>query len=99
MKAVKRTPADQLFSPSIETRDIRTEAHCLRAPLPCVPRFCLGPSNTPAAGTCEILHVQVGRRAVEVEVVLPDILAIVPLAVGEPEQALFQDRVPLVPQR
>ncbi len=47
----------------------------------------------------EILHVRVGGRAVEVEVVLLDILAMVPLAVGEPEQALFQDRVPLVPQR
>ena len=38
-------------------------------------------------------------RAVEVEVVLLDILAVVRLAVGEPEQALFQDRVALVPQR
>ena len=47
----------------------------------------------------EILHVRVRGRAVEVEVVLLDILAMVPLAVGEPEQALFQDRVPLVPQR
>ncbi len=47
----------------------------------------------------EILHVRMGRRAVEVEVVLLDILAMVPFAVGEPEQALFQDRVALVPQR
>jgi hypothetical protein len=47
----------------------------------------------------EILHVRVGGRAVEVEVVLLDILAVVPLAVREPEQVLFQDRVPLVPQR
>ena len=47
----------------------------------------------------EILHVRVGGRAVDVEVVLLDVLAVVRLAVGEPEQALFQDRVPLVPQR
>ena len=47
----------------------------------------------------EVLHVGVRRRAVEVEVVLLDILAMVRLAVGEPEQALFQDRVALVPQR
>ena len=47
----------------------------------------------------EVLHVGVRRRAVEVEVVLLDILAVVRLAVGEPEQALLQDRVALVPQR
>jgi hypothetical protein len=47
----------------------------------------------------EILHVRVGWRAVEVEVVLLDILAMVRLTVGEFEQALLQDRVPLVPQR
>src|SRR4029453_1844077 len=46
----------------------------------------------------EILHVRVGGRAVEVEVVLLDVLAVVRLTVGESEQALFQDRVPLVPQ-
>src|SRR5262245_58415520 len=38
-------------------------------------------------------------RTVEVEVVLLDILAVVSLAVREPKQALFQDRVSLVPQR
>ncbi len=47
----------------------------------------------------EVLHVRVGRRRVEVEVVLLDVLSVVPLAVGEPEHALLQDRVPLVPQR
>ena len=47
----------------------------------------------------EVLHVRVRRRAVEVEVVLLDVLAVVALAVGEPEQALLQDRVALVPQR
>src|SRR5687767_14725098 len=47
----------------------------------------------------EVLHVRVRRRAVEIEVVLLDILAVVRLAVGEPEQALFQNWIALVPQR
>ena len=47
----------------------------------------------------QILHVRVRRRAVDVEVVLLDVLAVVALAVGQPEQALLQDGVPLVPQR
>ena len=47
----------------------------------------------------EILHVRVRGRAVDVEVVLLDVFAVIRLAVGEPEQALFQNRVPLVPQR
>ena len=38
-------------------------------------------------------------RAVDVEVVLLHVLAVVALAVGEPEQPLLQDRVALVPQR
>ena len=44
------------------------------------------------------LHVRVGRRAVEVEVVLLDVLAVVAFAVREPEEALLQDRVVAVPQ-
>ena len=47
----------------------------------------------------EVLHVRVGGRAVDVEVVLLDVLAVVRLTVGEPEQALLQDGIPLVPQR
>ena len=47
----------------------------------------------------EVLHVGVRRRAVEVEVVLLHILAMIALVVREPEQALLQDRVALVPQR
>ena len=39
-----------------------------------------------------------GRRAVEVEVVLLDVLAVVALAVGQPEQAFLEDRVLAVPQ-
>jgi hypothetical protein len=47
----------------------------------------------------EKLHVRVGWRAVEVEVVLLDVLAVVALAVGEPEEALLEDGVLAVPQR
>ena len=47
----------------------------------------------------QILHVRVRRRAVEVEVVLLDVLAVVALAVGQAEGALLQDRVAAVPQR
>ena len=46
----------------------------------------------------EELHVRVGRRAVEVEVVLLDVLAVVAFAVREPEEPLLQDRVLAVPQ-
>src|SRR6266403_1713566 len=46
----------------------------------------------------EVLHVGVRWRALEVEVVLLDVLAMVRLAVGEPEEALLQNRVALVPQ-
>src|ERR1700730_18085878 len=40
-----------------------------------------------------------GRRAVDLEVVFLDVLAVVPLAVGQAEQALLEDRVLAVPQR
>ena len=46
----------------------------------------------------EVLHVRVRGRRVEVEVVLLDVLAVVPLAVGEPEEALLEDGVALVPE-
>ena len=46
----------------------------------------------------EVLHVRMGRRAVEVEVVLLDVLAVIALAVGQPEQAFLEDRVLAVPQ-
>ena len=46
----------------------------------------------------EVLHVRVGRRAVEVEVVLLHVLAVVPLAVGQAEEPLLEDRVLPVPQ-
>src|SRR5262249_46588158 len=47
----------------------------------------------------EELHVGVGRGAVEVEVVLLHVLAVVPLRVSEAEQPLLEDRVLPVPQR
>ena len=48
-----------------------------------------------------VLDFQVGmrRRAVEVEPVLLDVLAVVALGVGEAEHPLLQDRVGAVPQR
>src|SRR4029079_1961027 len=44
------------------------------------------------------LHVRVGRGAIEVEVVFLDVLAVVSLAVREPEQPFLQDGVFPVPQ-
>ena len=48
-----------------------------------------------------VLAAQVGvrRRAVEVEPVLLDVLAVVALAVGEAEHPLLEDRVGAVPER
>ena len=44
-------------------------------------------------------HVRVRRRAVEVEVVLLDVLAVVALGAGQAEEPLLEDRVAAVPQR
>ena len=46
----------------------------------------------------EVLHVGVGRRAVEVEVVLLHILAVVRLAVGQTEEPLLENGVLAVPE-
>src|SRR5215467_4568590 len=40
-----------------------------------------------------------GRRAVEVEVVFLDVLAVIPFAVGQPKQALLENGILRVPQR
>jgi len=45
----------------------------------------------------EVLHVRVRRSRVEVEVVFLNVLAVVPLAVSQPEQALLDDRVLAIP--
>ena len=47
----------------------------------------------------QVALVAVGRDVVDVEVVLLDVLAVVALGVGQAEQPLLEDRVPLVPQR
>ena len=47
----------------------------------------------------QVLHVRVRGCAVNVEVILLQVLAVIALAVGEPEQALLQNRVPFVPKR
>jgi len=38
------------------------------------------------------------RRGVEIEVIFFDILAVVPFAVGEPEEPFLQDGVAFVPE-
>ena len=43
--------------------------------------------------------VGVARQRVEMEVALLDVLAVVPLGRDEPEEALLEDRVALVPER
>ncbi|MER5689761.1 hypothetical protein [Streptomyces sp. NPDC002205] len=47
----------------------------------------------------EVLHVPVGGRRVEVEVVLLDVLPVIALGVGQAEHPLLDDRIPAVPQR
>src|SRR5262249_8384948 len=47
----------------------------------------------------EVLHVRMRRRAIEVEVALLDVFAVIPFVVGEAEQALLQNRIAAVPQR
>ena len=39
------------------------------------------------------------RRAVEVEVIFFDVFAVVPFAIGEPEETFLEDRVFAVPER
>src|SRR5713101_3931968 len=47
----------------------------------------------------QAFEIRMGWCAVEVEVVFLDVLAVVALAVGQPEQALLEDRVGAIPQR
>ncbi len=44
-------------------------------------------------------HVRVRRSAVQIEVVLLDVLAVIALASRQPEQALLQDGIAAVPER
>jgi hypothetical protein len=46
----------------------------------------------------EIFHIGVGRRTVEIEVVLFDILAVIALAIGESKQALLENGIYPIPQ-
>jgi hypothetical protein len=46
----------------------------------------------------QILHVRVRRRAIQVEVILFDILAVVAFAVGQAEESLLEDRITTIPQ-
>src|SRR5262249_16238974 len=45
----------------------------------------------------EVLHVGVGRRGVQIEVILLAVLTMVAFIVGKAEEALFKDRVATVP--
>ena len=47
----------------------------------------------------EILHVGVRGRAVEVEVILLDVFAVIALFAGEAEEAFFEDGVAAIPER
>ena len=47
----------------------------------------------------QILHVGVRRCAIEIEVVFLDVLAVIPLIAGQPEQTLLQDGITFVPER
>jgi hypothetical protein len=47
----------------------------------------------------EILHVRVRWRAIEVEIILLHILAVIALAIGQPEKTFLQDWIFAVPER
>src|SRR5262249_26285368 len=47
----------------------------------------------------KILHVGVGWRAVQIEIIFFDVLAMIPFAVGQTEQPLFDNRIFPVPER
>ena len=45
------------------------------------------------------LHVRVRRRAVQIEVILLDVLAVIALVARQPEEALLENRIPPIPER
>ena len=47
----------------------------------------------------QVLHVGVGRRTIEVEIVLLHILTMIPLGIAQSEGTFLQDRVLAVPER
>src|SRR6185295_951982 len=47
----------------------------------------------------EVLHVGMGRRAIEIEITLLGVLTMVPFSIVQSEQAFFQDRILPVPKR
>src|SRR6516162_268860 len=58
----------------------------------------IGVRELPLRILIEVLHVRMGRRAVEIEVVFLDVLAVVTLAVGQAEKAIFENWVLAVPE-
>ena len=46
----------------------------------------------------QVLHIRMGWRAVEVEIIFFNVFAVITLAVRQPEHAFFQDRILAIPQ-
>ena len=46
----------------------------------------------------EVLHVRVGWRRIKIEIVFLHIFAVVPLAIAQPKQTFFKNRIVSVPQ-
>ena len=47
----------------------------------------------------EILHVRVGRRVIQIEVIFLDVFAVIALGSGQTEQPFLQERISAVPER
>jgi hypothetical protein len=92
---------DEHVEVPVLVEDARIEQLELR-PLPAAARVLLDQPAVRILGLrvlVQVLHVAVGRRAVDVEVILLQILAVIPLARDQPEWPLLEDRIPAVPQR
>ncbi len=89
----------------VEVAALRRTRRCRAARIPAGPgRAARSPRparsrGTPRAGTCRACGSRSGSACVEVVVELLDVLAVVALLVGQPEQPLLQDRVVAVPER
>ena len=47
----------------------------------------------------QVLHVRVGRCAVEIEVVFLYVLSVIAFAAGQSKDALLENRIALIPKR
>jgi Na+-transporting methylmalonyl-CoA/oxaloacetate decarboxylase gamma subunit len=109
-----RDPAEDVLLAELGVLDGDVEVSArLEDPLQGVDQleFGLGPAQAPAhpdqtvvrvgrlGVLVEHLHVGVAGDAVEVVVIFLDVLAVVPLGVGQAEEAFLQEGVPAVPER